>query len=194
MTSVSERFSEKFNGFVFVVAPLLFSLSTFYWQDGEYNVTGSTLLVISMVFWVPVFFVLFAFLKLRMPVYYHVGLIAAMYGTVVGGTGFGYLGYFATVFNVQHEAYITTLSSYPVSSNVLLFQAGPLFPLSLLILGINLIRTKSLPSWLGFMIVAGAIAFPLSRIPRIEWLAHTADLLLSIPLFVLGYRFIKPKQ
>jgi hypothetical protein len=34
----------------------------------------------------------------------------------------------------------------------------------------------------------GAVAFPVSRIPRIEWIAHTADGLLAIPFFYLGWK------
>jgi hypothetical protein len=42
----------------------------------------------------------------------------------------------------------------------------------------------------GVLLALGAIAFPVSRIPRIEILAHIADLLLLIPMIRIGYSFI----
>jgi hypothetical protein len=68
-----------------------------------------------------------------------------------------------------------------------------LFPLSLLILGAMLIRTKSLPLWAGLLICVAAIAFPVSRIPRISLVAHVADVLMLVPLAYAGLGLLKSR-
>ena len=125
-----------------------------------------------------------------MPYYYPIGLLIAIYGCCVGGVSFGFLGFFSSIFHISHETYITTLAQYPLSANLLLFWSGPLFPLSLLVLSVHLVRKKVIVVWLGILLGLGAIAFPVSRIPRIEILAHIADLLLAIPIIQIGYQFI----
>lgn len=55
MNARTDALHQKFLGACFVIAPLLFGASTFFWQNGEYGVTGVTLLTLSMIFWIPVF-------------------------------------------------------------------------------------------------------------------------------------------
>lgn len=74
------------------------------------------------------------------------------------------------------------LAQFPVQTNLILFWAGPAFPLSLLVLWFMMIVRRVQPAWIGALIVLGAIAFPASRISRIEWVAHIADSILLIPL------------
>jgi hypothetical protein len=190
METTVQTLPNKFSGFALIVAPLLFGASTFFWQNGEYGITGGVLIALSMVFWIPAFYALFGLLKNQMPFYYSIGLLLAIYGCCLGGVGFGFLGFFSKAFNISHQSYIETLAQYPLSSNLLLFWSGPLFPLSLLVLSINLIRKKLVAVWLGVLLAIGAIAFPVSRIPRIELVAHLADLLIAIPAITLGYKFI----
>jgi len=180
----------KLKGTCLIIAPLLFALSTFFWQNGEYGVTAGTMIILSNIFWIPALTALFGLLKNKMPWYSALGLFTAIYGVCIGGVAFGLLGYFATIFHVTHQVYIQTLAKYPFSSGILIFWAGPLFPLSLLILGIVFMRKKAIEPTLAVLVCLGAIAFPLSRIPRIELLAHLADVLLAIPFVVIGYRFI----
>ena len=98
------------------------------------------------------------------------------------------------IFNIAHQQYLHTLSNHPVTSQILLFAAGPLFPLSILLLGINLVRTKTVHVVIGMLLCSGAIAFPLSRIQRIEIIAHIADVLLIIPTVYLGTSFLSKKS
>ncbi|HEY8930553.1 MAG TPA: hypothetical protein VIM55_15230 [Mucilaginibacter sp.] len=180
----------KLLGSTLIIAPLLFGASTFFWQNGEYGVVAAVLLTLSNAFWIPGLYALFGLVKQRMPLYYAIGLFIAICGSCMGGNSFSYLGYFTTVFHIPHQEYIKTLAQYPVSSGILIFWAGPLFPLSLLVLGINLIRTKAVEWWLGVLICIGAAVFPLGRIFRIEWVAHCTDVLFAVPFVVLGMRFI----
>ncbi|HVW95455.1 MAG TPA: hypothetical protein VHA56_05775 [Mucilaginibacter sp.] len=185
----------KLLGVTLIIAPLMFSVSTFFWENGEYGITAGTLMALSNVFWIPALIALFGLLKSRMPYYYAWGLLLAIYGSCVGGGSFSYLGYFATVFHISHQSYLTTLMQHPFSSGILIFWAGPVFPLSLLVLGINLIRKKAVTPWLGMMLCLGAVAFPLGRIFRIEMIAHVTDLLFTIPFVITGLQFInRPDQ
>lgn len=180
-------------GFSLLAAPLLFASSTFFWQNGEYSTTSATLIVLSMFFWMPAFKGLFEKLSTRMPRYARWGYWVAIWGCI-SGICFAMLGYLATAFAISHETYLQTLSHYPVSSQLLLFASGPIFPLSLLILGINLLRTKTVTTVVGLLLCAGALAFPVSRISRIEWIAHVADALLIIPCIILGLGILQKSK
>ena len=180
-------------GLSLILAPTLQALSTFFWIDGEYGVTGGTILVFSMVFWIPALILLFSLVKDRMPNYAAWGFLIAVYG-FVSGVNFGFLGVLTEVFSIPHEKYIQELAKYPVSSNLLLFQAGPLAPLSLIILGFVFLYTKVVDRKIGLLIMMGGIAFPLSRISRIELAAHFADLLQLVPLAILGGKILMQRK
>ena len=172
------------------LAPFIFSLSTFFWKNGEYGVTGGTFLFFASVFWIPAFIGLFGLLKHQMPVYAIWGLLIAIFSCFVGAN-FGFVGIYSEVFNIDHQTYIQEFAKYPVSSNILLFATGPLFPLSVLVLSINLWRTHSIAGWISSLLCVGAIIFPLSRISRIPIIAHIADLFLLIPLVSIARVYFK---
>lgn len=185
--------SSKLLGLSLIIAPLAFGASTFFWRNGEYGVTGGTILVLSMIFWIPAFIGLFELLKDKMPRYTSIGYLIAIYGCI-SGVNFGMVGVFSEVFSISHDTYLSVAAKHSFAFNLLLFWSGPLFPLSLLILGINLIRKKAIQVWTGVLICLGAIAFPVSRIPRIEFIAHFADLLLVTPLSYIGVQYILNPQ
>ena len=179
----------KLWGLSLIIAPLIFGISTFFWQNGEYGVNGGTMLAVATIFWILAFMGLFDLLKEKSPRYATWGLLIAIAGCI-SGANFGFVGVYSEVFNISHQNYIQQLSKYPVSANILLFWSGPLFPLSLLVLGIMLGKTRSVPLWVAISISVAAILFPLSRIPRIEWIAHLADGLLMVPLAFTGWKYL----
>ena len=183
-------FSRQVLGISMMIAPLLFGLSTFFWKNGGYGIIGGTILIFSLAFWIPVFIGLFALLKGKMPVYASVGFIIAVIGCI-SGVNFGMVDIFLEAFGISHEKYLSTAAKHPLPFNLLLFWTGPLFPLSLLVLSINLMRKNCIPIWTGILIFLGAIAFPVSRIPRIEMIAHMADLLLAIPIWWTGWQYLR---
>ena len=176
-------------GLSLILAPTLQAISTFFWVGGEYGVTGGTILVFSMIFWIPSLLFLFSIVSYKMPRYAAWGFLIAVYG-FVSGVNFGFLGVLSEVFSIPHENYIRELSEYPIASNLLLFQAGPLAPLSLVVLGIVFLYSKVVDWKIGLLIMTGGIVFPLSRISRTEWIAHIADIIQLIPLVVLGSKTI----
>jgi len=146
-----------------------------------------------MIFWIPALLVLFSLVKVKMPNYAAWGFLIAVYG-FVSGVNFGFLGELTEIFSIPHEKYIQELSQYPIASNLLLFQAGPLAPLSLVILGFIFLYTKVVDWKIGLLIMLGGIAFPLSRISRIELAAHVADILQLIPLALLGSKILMQRK
>jgi len=190
LSTKSSQLEKKVEGFCLIFAPLLFAASTFFWQEGEYGVEAAILIIFSMFFWIPALTGLFSLIRNEMPRYAVWGLWIAVFGCI-SGVCFAFLGYLATVFNISHEQYLNSLSHYPITSQVLLFGSGPLFPLSILVLGINLLVKRSTPVWISVLFCVAAITFPLSRIARIEWMAHIADLAMLIPSAAVASQILK---
>ena len=131
-----------------------------------------------------------------MPVYAISGFFIAVF-SCLGGNNFGVDGIYGTQMGVDSMEEKTALhESIGSSTLAYLFIPGALFPLSLLILGINLVRKKVLPAWIGILLCLGAIGFPLSRIPRIDLLAHADNLILLLShlaaaVYLSGRGFLK---
>ncbi|HEV8505983.1 MAG TPA: hypothetical protein VGQ53_11305 [Chitinophagaceae bacterium] len=190
LSTKSSQLEKRVEGFCLIIAPVLFAASTFFWQDGEYGVEAAILIIFSMFFWIPALKGLFSLIKNEMPRYAVAGLWIAVFGCI-SGVCFAFLGYLATIFNISHEEYLNSLSHYPVTSQILLFGSGPLFPLSILVLGINLMLKRSVPVWISILFCIAAISFPLSRVPRIEWMAHIADLVMLIPSLAIARELLR---
>jgi len=190
VSTKSSQLEKRVEGFCLIIAPALFATSTFFWENGEYGVKAAILIVFSMFFWIPALTGLFSLIKYQMPRYAVWGLWIAVFGCI-SGVCFAFLGYLVTVFNISHEQYLILLSDYPVTSQILLFGSGPLFPLSILVLGINLLIKRAVPVWISVLLCAAAVAFPLSRIPRVEWVAHIADLAMLIPCVAIAREILR---
>lgn len=181
--------TNKISGVSMLLAAFLFMLSTFYWSDGEYGIIGGMLLCLSMIFWIMVFIFWFEKLKSQLPLYSSLGLLIAIYGCI-SGVCFAFMGVVSEAFAISHDNFLAVAADHSMAFNLLLFWPGPLFPLSILVLGIQLWRKKIIPGWLAVSLILGGITFPISRIPRIELVAHFADVLLSIPLLYTGLGLI----
>jgi hypothetical protein len=183
-------------GVSLIVAPTLFAGSTFYWvrinERVEYGSIGGTLITLATVFWIPAFFALFGLFKAKWPRFATWGPLVAVYGCI-GGAAFGLEGVFAEALRIPHDVRREAWAQFPTTFNLTFFWPGPLFPLSLLILGIMMMRAKAARPWVGILLCLGGVAFPVSRIPRIEWVAHAADGLLFIPLAHMGLEFLKDR-
>lgn len=167
--------------------------SSFFWVNGRYDATGGTLVALDSLFLIPAFMGLFFMVKQKYPRYAAWGQLVATLGCLAGAN-FGFADFYMHAFNIPHEMYIQTLAKYPVASNLLLFQTGPLVPLSLFILGVVLLRLRAVDTWVTVFICAGAIMFPLSRIARNVVLAHISDALLFAPLAYIGIKMLYNKK
>lgn len=180
------------------LAPMFYAASSFFWntlnQYGTYDTTSGLLLIIGSIFWVPAFLALFDMLRERMPNYASWGFLLAVYGCLCGGVAFALRDILTVVFNIPHHTMLTTLSQYPALTNIIFWIGGPAFPISLLILGIVLARTRTVPAWVGMLIAVSGALFPASRIPRIEWVAHIVDFMMLIPLTYLSWQMLSANQ
>lgn len=172
-------------GLCLIVAPAVQALSTFFWNDHRQGVNAGALIVIATVCWIVGVVAVFRLIEPRVPRFAAIGLPAAVYGCV-GGTAFGVQGMNEELFDVTHAEAVRLLNEHSPAAIVAFWVAGPLFPTSMFVLGLVLARIRAVPAATGLLISAGAIAFPLSRIPREVVIAHLADLLLLVAFTHLG--------
>jgi hypothetical protein len=176
--TASRNYVTTFHGFCLVTGQLLMCISSFFWNiDGRYSINGSVMVIMSMVFWAVGLQGAYSLFNEKNPWYSRLGLLYAMYGCF-GGVGFGFEGLYSEIFPVGSKIGVAAHQQFPLQMNLALYWSGPAFPLSLLILGAFMIYRKIVTPVVGALIILGAIAFPLSRISRTEWIAHVADLIL----------------
>ncbi len=169
------------------LGPLLYLISSFFWlPDGHYSITGGTLIIAGSVFYVFAFIALFNLLHQKLPAYASLGKLVAIYGCVCGGAAFGLRDVFMNLFSISHADMLQALAAHPAIANLIFWIGGPAFPLSVLGLGIALSVKKVVPVWAGIALALAGILFPVSRILRIEMLAHATDALMLAPLWYIA--------
>lgn len=173
-------------GVCLIVAPAVQALSTFFWDGHRQGVTTGALIVIATVCWITGVVAVFRLIEQRVPRYAAIGLPLAIYACV-GGVSFGVQGMNEELFNVSHAEAVRLLNEHPLAAFVAFWTAGPLFPAGMFVLGLVLARIRAVPVATGLLISAGAIMFPLSRIPRETLIAHLADLVLLAAFAHLGF-------
>jgi hypothetical protein len=159
------------------LGPLLLATSTFFWEDGRYGVTGGALVALSSTAWVYGLIGAWERLVPRLPVVANAGLALTLLGTL-GGIAFGLQGFFEGTFEVSATESLTAVGKHPVATWLILWGPGPLFPLSLVLLGASLLWARLVPRSLAVGLLVAGAAFPLSRIARIDLVAHAVDALL----------------
>lgn len=171
-----------------VLGPLLLAASTFFWEGGRYGVTGGVLVALSGIAWVYGLIGIWERLHPQLPVAAALGLVLTLLGTF-GGIAFGLQGFFEGAFGQPAAESLTAVGEHPVASWLVLWGPGPLFPLSLVLLGAALLWTQLVPRPLAVAVLVAGVAFPLSRIGRIELMAHAVDALLIGASAWLAARF-----
>ena len=194
MTSlVANRSERRIQIASLILAPTLFTVSTFFWRDvagrTEYGAWGGTLIALGSVVWVPALRALFDLVRPQMPRFAVWGWLAALYG-LFGGFAFGLEGLFADVFQLSHSVRQAAWSQFPTLFNLTFFWPGPLFPLSLVALAVVFLRTRVVPPWVAVLLALAGLAFPASRIPRLALVAHAADVLMLLPLTYVAVNVI----
>jgi hypothetical protein len=172
-------------GVCLIVAPAVQALSTFFWDGHRQGLTTGALIVVATVCWITGIAAVFRLIEPRVPRYAAIGLPLAVYG-FVGGAAFGVQGMNEELLGVSHDHAVRLLNEHPLAAFAAFWIAGPLFPVSLFVLGLVLARIRATPVATGLLISAGAVVFPLSRVPRAVVVAHLADLLLLVAFAHLG--------
>ncbi len=163
-----------------IAAPVLVAIAQFYWENGLVTSTAGWLQVLAFAFWIVAFKGLLDYTKSKLPVFSAIGFLIVVYA-MIGGAGFGYDGIYTEAMGITTNEESTALASkigLPLIFS--LFIPGALFPLSIIAIGIALIRTKSVTLWIGILFIIAGISFPLGRIPRIDLFAHATNVLLIL--------------
>ncbi len=188
---MQEKSSLSFQLACLILGQLLFSCSTFFWTEaGTYSVNSATFMFLSMVFWASGFIGLFGQLSSELPVYSRIGLLYSLYGTF-GGAAFAMEGLFIEIFGLSEKAGVEAAEAFPLALNLIMYQSGPAFPLSLLILGIVLAYKKKITWISGILLSLSGIAFPLGRILRKVEVAHLTDFLLLVAVIWIAFQLGK---
>ncbi|WP_241387265.1 hypothetical protein [Rhodococcus sp. CH91] len=167
------------------LGPVLFALSPIFWTDGHYGIAGGILIAVSMVPWVYGLIGEYERLRRPLPVVAGLWLLLLLVG-MFGSIAFGLQGFFEGVFGVTHRAALNAFEDYPPISVVLLV-AGPIFPLAIGVLGILYWFTDSAPRWASILLCIAAVAFPLARVVRLEWVAIVADVIMVVAFWYLAW-------
>lgn len=171
-----------------IFAPLLLVAAQFYWKNGLVTSTAGWLQVLAFTFWIPAFQGMFSLLRQKMPKYAILAFLIAIYACI-GGNNFGIDGVYMEAFGIYSLDEAQSMhDGFGLAKIITLYLPGALFPLSILILGICLLYSKSVPTWLGILLIIAAIGFPMSRIPREPIYAHIDNFFLLISHVVVAWR------
>jgi hypothetical protein len=170
-----------------ILGPALNLLAGFFWQNDTQGITAGTFIVLSTACWLIGLIGLFERLRPTAPRYVAAGLPVAVFGAV-GGVAFGVQSIHEGLFAVSHADAVGRLGEHPFAAFAVYWVCGPLFPISLFVLGLVMAKMRAAPLPVAIMVSLGAVVFPLSRVTREASIAHVADLLLLLPFLYLGLR------
>lgn len=174
-------------------APLLLALATFFWQDGVVGPTSAIFQVYSFALWAVAFMVLWSLVRSTFPRGARWGVWLGLLVSVAGA-GWAYDGLYTSAYlmtGVGEETVAAANSGVFVAQLLTLYLPGLFFPLTLAVTGLALWRANLLPAVLPWLLVVGALGFPAGRIPRIQLLAHAADLLLLAALALIAWAILR---
>lgn len=187
----SRRINAAVQGASLIAGPLVSAVAAFYWNgEGRTGITGGVVGAIGAALWLYGLLGLWDRLRPERPVLAALGSLLVIAGTY-GGISFGLQGFYEELFGVDKAHSLAALAGHPVAAPLVLWLPGVSFPASLVALGILLYRARRAPAWAALAFAAAGALFPISRIPRIEAVAHVADLLLLVPSAYLGYLLIR---
>lgn len=146
-------------------------------MDGRYGVTGGVLVAPSCTTCAYGLIGAWERLHARLHVAAAAGLVLTVLGTF-GGIAFGLQGFFEGAFGFSAAESLAAVNRHPVAAWLVLWGAGPLFPLALVALGAALLWTRLVPRPVAVALMIAGVAFPVSRIGRIDLVAHAVDVLL----------------
>lgn len=109
--------------------------------------------------------------------------LLALVGFGAGGIGFAVDGLHETIHGSTSMAETDGLAALVAPT-----ATGALGPLSVVAIGIAVLRFRTLPVAAGAMLVVGGVLFPLSRVGEVPPLAVVVDLLLAAVIVPFGVR------
>ncbi len=185
-----EIMKQKWRGISLIISAIAALIATFFMRGQEFTAIGGIIMILTVPFSIAGFSTIFEKFRTEMPWYANWGFILYLFGAVAS-VNFGLRGVFGEVFELNIAQLELATKQHPGIFMLIFFAIGPAYPLSILLLGINLFRKKLAAKWITILLIMAAISFPPSRISRIPELMHLCDLLLSIPLFAIGIDTIR---
>ncbi|MDI2032509.1 hypothetical protein QFW96_28075 [Saccharopolyspora sp. TS4A08] len=178
---------QRLQAVALVLGPVVFAASPLFWVDGHYGVTGGVLIALSMIPWVFGLIGEYDRLRQRVPVIAALWLVLLLVG-MLGSISFGLQGFFEAALGVPGRIGVASFADLPPESVLVLWLPGPAFPAAMLVFGVLLVWTRSAPWWDAALICLAAVAFPLGRVLRLEWVAYVVDLLVIVAFAHLAWR------
>ena len=77
---------------------------------------------------------------------------------------------------------------------VSIVPVGILFPLGLITLGLTLFVTAPVNRWIGALLAAGGVLFPLGRAVHIGWAFSACDVILGVSFALLGWQALTRRE
>ncbi|MFF8764072.1 hypothetical protein ACF07Q_06120 [Nocardiopsis dassonvillei] len=179
-------FTQRLQAVALILGPVVFAASPFFWNNGHYGVTGGMLIALSMPIWVYGLLGEYGRLREHIPRISGMWLFVLLVG-MLGTISFGLQGFFEESLEMVDRISLESFLSYPPQSFLLLWLPGPAFPFSLLVFGLMVGWTRISPRWVAVFICVAAVAFPVGRVLRLEWVAYIADLLVIFPFAYLAW-------
>jgi hypothetical protein len=167
-----------------------------FWRGSDIGIVGGTIQVYSFILWIPALLGLFHLLREKMPRLAVYGSLLAIYACLAGNN-FAMDGIYMGAMRALGSGEPTlgsVVEAMSPAGPLVLYIPGAFFPLTLLLVAVALWRAGLVPPWVALLLAVGAIAFPLSRIPRIATIAHLADLLILIPMVWLGLQHFRQPE
>ncbi|RRO14721.1 hypothetical protein EIL87_18425 [Saccharopolyspora rhizosphaerae] len=178
---------QRLQALALVVGPVIFAASPFFWVDGHYGVTGGVLIAVSTVPWVFGLIGEYERLREHAPVAAGLWLLLLLAG-MLGTVAFGLQGFFEGAFGLHDRVGLARFDDYPPLSLLVLWLPGPAFPAAMFVYGALLLWTRAAPPWDTALICLAAVAFPLGRVLRWEWVAYVVDVLVIVAFTHLARR------
>ncbi|WP_316811277.1 hypothetical protein [Pedobacter heparinus] len=188
-----QTIKQKWQGMSLIISATAMVAATFFMRGQEFTATGGIIMILTVPFSIFGFNGIFEKFSKMMPAYVHWGFLLYLFGAVAT-VNFGMRGVFNELFGITIPDLEIATRQHPAIFTLVFFAIGPAFPLSILLLGINLYRKKLSRRWIALLLILGAISFPPSRVSRVEVLMHLCDLLLFIPMVAIGLKMIKNKE
>lgn len=171
-----------------IIAPLLVAISQFYWSNGVLGETAGVVQIYGFVFWVIAYQGMFEQLRPQYPRYATFGFMIAVLACV-GGCFFGFEGLYNEALGISDTAAAGDLhAKFGTGRVVALLIPGVSNPLSWLVMAVMLWKAGKTLWWQSCIFGFAAILFPMSRIPRIPWLAHVDNALMLIAMCLISYQ------
>ena len=185
MTEDPARVRTRLWGRSMIAAPVLLLASTVaYTLGGGFNddSTGGVIQIFAFALWIPVLVGLTELVGRSFP---RAAALLMLLGAIGLAGGFGY------GLDSIHQAETGNSAEDFTAGPLALQLPGALFPLTMVSLGIALVKARVQPVWAGYLLAIAAILFPASRIPSVEALGIASDLLFLIALAPLGLTMMR---